>query len=581
MSGACIRTCHVVQAIVEQIPKLLLAARASLLGSRADQTTSREMRAILALAALAAASPKNVLVITIDDLRPWFPPFSSRYGVAAPNLEALARDSLRFTRAFVQQAVCSPSRNSFMSGRRPDTTRVWNFATSFREAGADAAGGEGPGANWTTLPGHFKRAGYTVVGAGKLYHPGHPAANDCASADACPSWTTQFATTSPSNVTLCTASAPGTGACTSAAPTLACDAPGASASSAACAFAFAQLDNQIATCSVALPDGRENDASTCALAPGNATDAWLADGAVALLRAAAGEAGRAPFAAFFGFHKPHPFWDIPEEYTRPYLESVPLPDRRDAPGRMPDVAYYACDSLASRTDVGGPHCEDADLNADGCQYIVPNASYAQARGLARVTDATLRRVRAGYAGGTSWVDAQLGRVLDELDRLGRRDDTLVAVWADHGWALGEHGLFCKQANFELQTRVPLLVRAPWRANWAAAAAGRASAALVELVDLFPTLAELAGAPVDDAALARALEGTSFAPVLDDPDRAWKAAAFSQYPRCLNSTMGLAPPYLATRDPCTGVPANEFTHMGLAMRTDAWRYVEGHAWRCRG
>ena len=388
------------------------------------------MLGLLALASLAAASPKNLLVVTVDDLRPWFPPFSSRYGVSAPNLEALARDSLRFPRAFVQQAVCSPSRNSFMSGRRPDTTRVWNFATSFREAGADAAGGEGPGANWTTLPGHFKRAGYTVVGAGKLYHPGHPAANDCASADVCPSWTTRFSTRAPANVTLCTASAPGTGACTSTTPTLACDevdGPAASNASADCAFAFAQLDNQISTCSVTTADGRENDEATCALAPGNATDAWLADGAVSLLRAAAADAASRPFAAFFGFHKPHPFWAIPEAYSQPYLESVPLPDR---------AAPAACRRAYTRATRSRPHRRRRAAREDATSTpAATNTSCrtrrTRARGLARVTDhaAACARVRGRHG----WVDAQLDRVLDELDRSGARR-TLVAVWADHGWA---------------------------------------------------------------------------------------------------------------------------------------------------
>ena len=82
--------------------------------------------------------------------------------------------------------------------------------------------------------------------------------------------------------------------------------------------------------------------------------------------------------------------------------------------------------------------------------IVPNASFAKSKGLRRPSEALVRKVRAGYAGGTTWVDEQIGKVLAALDATGRRDSTLVMHWADHGWALGEHSMYCKMANFDLQ-----------------------------------------------------------------------------------------------------------------------------------
>jgi len=131
----------------------------------------------------------------------------------------------------------------------------------------------------------------------------------------------------------------------------------------------------------------------------------------------------------------------------------------------------------------------------------------------------VRELTRGYAACVSYVDAQVGRVLDELDRLGLRDNTIVVLWGDHGWHIGENHIWGKATNFELSTRAPLIVSDP-RMN----AAGSKTKALVEFVDIYPTLCELAGLPLPDH-----LEGTSFVPLLDDPARAWKTAVFSQYP----------------------------------------------------
>ena len=127
---------------------------------------------------------------------------------------------------------------------------------------------------------------------------------------------------------------------------------------------------------------------------------------------------------------------------------------------------------------------------------------------------------AAYYAAVTFMDEQVGRLVDELDRLGLRESTAIVFTSDHGYHLGENDIWGKATNFELSTRVPLIVSAPRMK-----AAGRKSSALVELVDLYPTLCELAGLP-----LPKHLEGTSLAPLLDSPDRPWKTAAFSQYPR---------------------------------------------------
>ena len=159
-----------------------------------------------------------------------------------------------------------------------------------------------------------------------------------------------------------------------------------------------------------------------------------------------------------------------------------------------------------------------------------------------VPDDVARQLIRGYYAATSFTDAQIGRVIGELEKLGLRERTVIILWGDHGWQLGEHGMWCKHTNFETSTRSMLMISLPAQKN-----RGAKTDALVEFVDIYPTLCELAGLPLSDG-----LEGSSFAPLLDGPGRPWKKAAFSQYPRG--------------------------DLMGYAMRTDRYRYVE---WRKRG
>ena len=108
-------------------------------------------------------------------------------------------------------------------------------------------------------------------------------------------------------------------------------------------------------------------------------------------------------------------------------EDLPLPAHQDAPTDQPDVAFYSCNSLNTRSDIGGVNCNDTELNPTGCTYVMPNASYAKSKGLARPTDALVRKIRSGYAGAITWTDLQIGKVLDELDALKLRNNTLVVV----------------------------------------------------------------------------------------------------------------------------------------------------------
>lgn len=223
-----------------------------------------------------------------------------------------------------------------------------------------------------------------------------------------------------------------------------------------------------------------------------------------------------PFFLGVGFVKPHLPFTCPQKYWDLYPEtSIQLAANAQRPKDAPEPAFHNNYELRSYGTVpeNGP-----------------------------ISDAMALKLIRGYRACVSFMDAQLGRVLAELDRLGLRENTLIVLWGDHGYHLGENGLFTKMTNFEQGTRVPLLVSHPGMKT-----AGQRSKALVELVDLYPTLAQLCDLP-----LPKHLEGTSFAPLLENPDQPWKKAAFSQYLR-------------------TGKPP----HTGRSLRTDRWRYTEWH------
>ncbi len=137
-----------------------------------------------------------------------------------------------------------------------------------------------------------------------------------------------------------------------------------------------------------------------------------------------------------------------------------------------------------------------------------------------LSDAKARELIRGYYACTTFTDTQIGKLLDEVDNLGLRDNMVVVVWGDHGWNLGEHGLWCKHCNFETSVHSPLIISAPNQG-----APGRPTTALCEFVDIYPTLCDICG-----LSLPPHLEGTSLKPLMDDPGRPWKPAAFSQYPR---------------------------------------------------
>ena len=249
-------------------------------------------------------------------------------------------------------------------------------------------------------------------------------------------------------------------------------------------------------------------------------DGAIADEAIRRLRELAPR--EEPFFLAVGFLKPHLPFVAPRRYWDLYPETQ-LPEIVDPepPRGAPAVALPR--ELETTKFI--------DLHRDG-----------------EFDQDEQRRLLRGYRAAVSYADAQVGRVLDALAELDVADDTIVVLWGDHGWHLGELGTWGKMTNYEAATRVPLVVRAPGRGE-----AGARSDALVELVDLFPTLAELCGLP-----LPPQLEGTSLVPLLDEPEQDFKSAVFSE---------------LLRQD------SEEGDSLGRSVRTERYRLTEwSHAER---
>jgi iduronate 2-sulfatase len=198
-----------------------------------------------------------------------------------------------------------------------------------------------------------------------------------------------------------------------------------------------------------------------------------------------------PFFLALGFLKPHLPFNAPKKYWEMYKrQDIDLADNPFRPKGAPDAALHNWGELRA-------------------YHGIP------AKG--PLSDELARTLVHGYYASVAYTDAQIGRVLAELDRLGLRDDTVIILWGDHGWNLGEHGLWCKHCNFETSLHSPLIVRGP------GIEAGTKINALTEYLDIYPSLCELC-----DLSLPGHLQGRSFVPLLKNPNLPWKKAVFSRY-----------------------------------------------------
>lgn len=436
-------------------------------------------------------SPPNILFIPVDDLRPEF----GAYGfetIKTPHMDRLAEQGITFMRAYCQQAVCNPSRASLLTGLRPDSIQVWDLRTDFRDNVPDVV----------TLPQYFKQNGYTSIGLGKTFHNNDP---DTLSWSVIPENIDGF----PFDPDAVYANA----------DNLEIQQMKIEELKAAGRSRIDQLGHWY----VKAKATEKADVGDDAYYDGAQTTR-----AIKILQELKSE--NKPFFLSVGYYRPHLPFNAPKKYWDMYNRSeIRLAENQFVPERSPAYLVHGEAELRGYWD-----CQDLPLPDDK-----PWDEERQ------------REIKHGYYASVSYTDAQIGRLLDALDSLGLAGNTIVVLWGDHGWKLGEHNGWCKQSNYEIDTRVPLII-----SGYGVSAKGSQSNALSEFVDIYPTLCEMADLPVPGH-----LQGSSLVPLLEDPDRDWKTAAYSQF--------------LLGRFGRTKTVEGE--QMGYAIRTDRYRYVEWYQW----
>ncbi|MGC6441333.1 MAG: sulfatase [Rubripirellula sp.] len=406
-----------------------------------------------------AADRPNVLMILVDDLKPAMGCYGDKIAVT-PHMDRLASQGMRFDLAYCNQAVCAPSRFTLMLGAHSTSTGLYGLGSQLREILPNAI----------TLPQYFARHGYRTESLGKVFHIGHGNHGDPASFMV-PHFhdkVIEYLDPDSTNGGMLTREE---------------------------AYFTNQKLGQIRS----LPRGAAFESPEVA-------DIDYADGRVAaetVNRLAAAKQRRAaegtPFFIVAGFARPHLPFSAPKKYWDLYRrQDLPMPTHEDLPVDAPSVAGKRGGEISNYKPV------PADAN--------------EAFG-----DELKRDLIHGYYASMSYVDAQIGKVLSELDRLGLTEDTIVVLWGDHGFHLGDLGIWTKHTNYEQANRIPILFSAPGRV-----ASGASTRQLAESVDVFPTLVELAGLP--DAEVPQSLDGVSLVPVLEDPEVRVRNHAYHAYPK---------------------------------------------------
>ncbi len=422
----------------------------------------------------------NILMIAVDDLKPILGCYGDTL-IHTPNIDSLAAYGLTFTRSYCQQAVCAPSRASLLTGRYPDQTKVLDLQTMMREVSPEI----------TSWPEYFITQGYTTAATGKLF--------DFRSVDDeldLPSWSIPYRKHydakyyDPVN---------GKPSFYYASP----ESKDTIAKLKAEAAALG-LDQNAYVKSHYFPSVEMADVGYDGY-----VDGAIANVGIELLEEVAGQT--APFFLSIGFHRPHlpfvapkQFWDL---YERSDFEVAPF---REHAANSPDIAYHNYDELRAYTDIPG----SGDME-----------------------DAQQLELIHGYYAAVSYVDYLVGMVMTRLEELDLDENTIIILWGDNGWHLGDHNLWCKHSNFEEATRVPLIISYPGQPN-----AGEVTDSPVEFTDIPTTICELT-----NVELPVYFEGESLVPLFQNPDTTVRPGALSQYPRYIG--------------------------MGYSLRTERYRYTK--------
>lgn len=388
----------------------------------------------------------NVLFIAVDDLNNDLGCYGNAT-VKSPNIDRLSKQGIRFDRAYTQFPLCSPSRSSLLTGRRPDVTGIYELQTHFRKNLPQVV----------TLPQLFKNNDYFTARVGKIFHYGVPGQIGTNGLDDSVSWAQRINPKGHDKVDEQTI--------TNVTP-----------------------DRQLGSAlSWRIEDGKDEDQ----------TDGIVATEAIRLLEQKQNE----PFFLAVGFYRPHTPYVAPKKYFEMYPKEAMIlaKEKENDLADVPEAALFT----------KPPHWG--------------------------LDESARRDAQRAYYASISFMDAQVGRVLDALDRLKLTEKTIVVLWSDHGYNLGHHGQWMKQSLFENSARVPLIFSVPGIKG------GKASGRTVELLDIYPTLAELTGLRGDG------LEGASLIPLLRNPKATWNRPAYTQVRRN--------------------------TIMGRSVRTEKWRYTE--------
>jgi len=406
------------------------------------------------------AAPPNVLLILVDDLKPAL----GCYGDAAaktPNMDRLAARGMRFDLAYCNQAVCAPSRFTLMLGSHSSSTGLYHLSSRLREKWPEAV----------TLPQHFaKHGGYRTESVGKIFHNGHGNEGDPQSFSVPPFKDKVIEYLDPASTS------------------------GGQLTREEALFTNQKLD-QIPK----LPRG-------AAFESPEARDDDYADGRVAaetVKRLQEAQKRRQqdgmPFFIATGFVRPHLPFCAPKKYWDMHDPTkLPMPVFEKLPAGSPKVAQKRGGEIAAYSPV--PEKAEAEFSGGLKTQLIH-----------------------GYYAATSYVDAQIGRVITELDRLDLAKDTIVVLWGDHGFHLGDLGIWTKHTNYEQANRIPLLIIAPGVTK-----PGSSTRQLAESVDVFPTLAELAGLPAPGG--PQPVDGLSLVPVLKNPQARVRDHAYHCYPK---------------------------------------------------
>ena len=449
-------------------------------------------------------SKPNILFIAVDDLKPLLGCYGNTM-VKTPNIDRLAKMATVFNKNYCQQAICGPTRASLMTGSRPDVTKIWNLTTQMRDVNPDIV----------TLPQYLITQGYTTSGIGKIYHP----SSAIGSVDPV-SWSIPYLKSKESDFPA-EFGLPANGQY---------QLPETKARMTPDIIAERKQKNKDLAANDENPKSIKGPSTECLDVPDNAYQ----DGVNAILaknQIIALSKSDKPFFMAVGFSKPHLPFVAPKKYWDLYnREDMPIASFQEHSKNGPLIAYHQSGELRNYLDIP----EYATLPADSLRIGLKLEKQ--------------KELIHGYYAAISYMDAQVGILLNTLESLGTLDNTIIVLWGDHGWHLGDHDLWHKHTNFEEATRAPLIIAGPGIKS------GKTNS-LTEFVDVFPTICDLAG-----VAIPKNLDGKSLKPLMINNKAKGKEYAISQYPRKLKKAEMAKLGYTDAK------------MMGYSLRTDQYRYT---------